>query len=138
MDAQVRPDKMKALQEKMDRLGIFEKDLIEKFVRSGGKGGQKVNKASSCVYLKHLPTGVEVKCQQERYQSLNRFLARRLLADKIETLARGKLSREEQEREKIRRQKRRRSRRAKARMLDNKHAQSDKKFLRSKDFSMDE
>ncbi len=138
MDAQVRPDKMKALQEKMDRLGIFEKDLIEKFVRSGGKGGQKVNKASSCVYLKHLPTGVEVKCQQERYQSLNRFLARRLLADKIETLARGKLSREEQEREKIRRQKRRRSRRAKARMLDNKHAQSDKKFLRSKDYSMDE
>lgn len=138
MDAQVRPDKMKALQEKMDRLGIFEKDLIEKFVRSGGKGGQKVNKASSCVYLKHLPTGIEVKCQQERYQSLNRFLARRLLADKIETQARGKLSREEQEREKIRRQKRRRSRRAKARMLDNKHAQSDKKFLRSKDFSMDE
>ena len=138
MDAQVRPDKMKALQEKMDRLGIFEKDLIEKFVRSGGKGGQKVNKASSCVYLKHLPTGVEVKCQQERYQSLNRFLARRLLADKIETRARGKLSREEQEREKIRRQKRRRSRRAKARMLDNKHAQSDKKFLRSKDYSMDE
>ncbi len=138
MDAQVRPDKMKALQEKMDRLGIFEKDLIEKFVRSGGKGGQKVNKASSCVYLKHLPTGIEVKCQQERYQSLNRFLARRLLADKIETQARGKLSREEQEREKIRRQKRRRSRRAKARMLDNKHAQSDKKFLRSKDYSMDE
>ena len=138
MDAQVRPDKMKALQEKMDRLGIFEKDLIEKFVRSGGKGGQKVNKASSCVYLKHLPTGVEVKCQQERYQSLNRFLARRLLADKIETRARGKLSREEQEREKIRRQKRRRSRRAKARMLDNKHAQSDKMFLRSKDYSMDE
>ncbi|MCX5865930.1 MAG: peptide chain release factor-like protein [Proteobacteria bacterium] len=138
MDAQVRPDKMKALQEKMDRLGIFEKDLIEKFVRSGGKGGQKVNKASSCVYLKHLPTGVEVKCQQERYQSLNRFLARRLLADKIETLVRGQLSREEQEREKIRRQKRRRSRRAKARMLEDKHAQSDKKFLRSKDFSLDE
>jgi len=138
MDAQVRPEKMKALQEKMERLGILEKDLIEKFVRSGGKGGQKVNKASSCVYLKHLPTGVEVKCQQERYQSLNRFLARRLLADKIETLVQGKLSREEQEREKIRRQKRRRSRRAKARMLADKHAQSDKKFLRLKDFSLDE
>jgi len=138
MDAQVRPEKMKALQEKMERLGILEKDLIEKFVRSGGKGGQKVNKASSCVYLKHLPTGVEVKCQQERYQSLNRFLARRLLADKIETLVQGRLSREEQEREKIRRQKRRRSRRAKARMLADKHAQSDKKFLRSKDFSLDE
>jgi protein subunit release factor B len=138
MDAQVRPEKMKALQEQMERLGIFEKDLIEKFVRSGGKGGQKVNKASSCVYLKHLPTGIEVKCQQERYQSLNRFQARRLLTDKIETLARGKLSREEQEREKIRRQKRRRSRRAKARMLEDKHIQAGKKFLRSKDFSLDE
>jgi protein subunit release factor B len=138
MDAQVRPEKMKALQDKMERLGIFEKDLIEKFVRSGGKGGQKVNKASSCVYLKHLPTGVEVKCQQERYQSLNRFLARRLLADKIESLVQGKLSREEQEREKIRRQKRRRSRRAQARMLENKRIQSEKKVLRSKDYSLDE
>jgi len=138
MDAQVRPEKMKSLQEKMDRLGIFEKDLIEKFVRSGGKGGQKVNKASSCVYLKHLPTGIEVKCQQERYQSLNRFMARRLLADKIENLVQGKLSREEQEREKIRRQKRRRSRRAKARMLEDKHILAGKKFLRSKDFSLDE
>lgn len=138
MDAQVRPEKMKALQEKMERLGILEKDLIEKFVRSSGKGGQKVNKASSCVYLKHLPTGVEVKCQQERYQSLNRFLARRLLANKIEILVQGKLGREEQEREKIRRQKRRRSRRAQARMLEDKHIQARKKSLRSKDFSLDE
>lgn len=116
----VRPEKEEALFRKMERLGIRESDLIEKFVRSQGKGGQKVNKASTCVYLKHLPTGIEVKCQRERSQSINRFLARRILADKVEALILGKESEERQRIEKIRRQKRKRSKRAKLKVLEDK------------------
>jgi protein subunit release factor B len=82
----VTPAKAKALLARMQRLGISGKDVMEKFVRSSGRGGQKVNKASTCVYLKHLPTGIEVKMQRERSQSLNRFLAWRLLTDKIERM----------------------------------------------------
>ncbi|MDD5428971.1 MAG: peptide chain release factor-like protein, partial [Candidatus Omnitrophica bacterium] len=93
-------------------------------------GGQKVNKTSACVYLKHIPTGIEVKCQQERSQALNRFFARRILADKIERLILGKESEEEKRIEKIRRQKRRRSRRAKEKMLRDKKLHSEKKALR--------
>ena len=74
-----------ALKKKFDSLKIKESDLEEHFIRSSGSGGQKVNKTSTCVYLKHLPSGIEVKAQQERSQSLNRFLARRILAEKIET-----------------------------------------------------
>ncbi|MDD5654758.1 MAG: peptide chain release factor-like protein, partial [Candidatus Omnitrophica bacterium] len=80
----VSPEKESALYAKMSRLGIKQEDIVESFVRSGGPGGQNVNKVSSCVHLKHLPTGIEVKCQQERSQALNRYLARRILADKIE------------------------------------------------------
>lgn len=74
-------NKEQALVEHMERLGIRDADLIEKFVRSGGRGGQNVNKVATCVYLKHLPTAFEVKCQQERSQALNRFLARRILTE---------------------------------------------------------
>ena len=127
----VSPEKQKALQKKMEQLEIFEKDLEEKFVRSSGKGGQHVNKVATCVYLKHLPTGIEVKCQQERSQTLNRFLARRILADKIEAMIRGKESEEQQRIAKIRRQKRKRSKRAKEKMLADKHKQSEKKQSRA-------
>ncbi len=120
-------DKEEALRQRMERLGIKEQDLVEKFVRSQGKGGQNVNKVATCVYLKHLPTGLEVKCQQERSQSLNRFLARRILADKIESVIAGKKSEEQQRIEKIRRQKRRRSRRAKAKMLEDKRHHAEVK-----------
>ncbi len=116
---------------KMVKLGIREGDLVEKFIRSSGKGGQKVNKASTCVYLRHIPTGVGVKCQQERSQVLNRFLARRILANKIETLILGRQSEERKRIEKIRRQKRKRSRRAKEKMLEAKRRRAEKKKMRS-------
>jgi protein subunit release factor B len=127
----VSKEKEEALARKMESLGILEKDIVEKFVRSSGKGGQKVNKASTCVYLKHLPTQIEVKCQRERSQSINRFLARRILADKIETMIRGKESEEQQRIEKIRRQKRKRSKRAKLKMLEEKRKHSQKKRERN-------
>lgn len=123
----VSPDKEQALAARMEKLGIREEDILEKFIRSGGHGGQNVNKVATCVYLKHLPSGVEVKCQQERSQALNRFLARRILADKIETAILGKQSEEEQRIAKIRRQKRKRSKRAKDKMLADKRYVSEKK-----------
>jgi protein subunit release factor B len=127
----VGPDKEQALTARMEALGIREADIVEKFIRSGGHGGQNVNKVATCVYLKHLPTGFEVKCQQERLQSLNRFLARRILVDKIETAILGKRSEEEQRIAKIRRQKRKRSKRAKDKMLAEKRLVSEKKRARS-------
>jgi protein subunit release factor B len=111
-------------------LGIREDDLQESFVTSQGKGGQNVNKVSTCVVLVHGPSGLRIKCQQERSQGLNRYFARKLLADKIEAAKLGAESRREQEIERIRRQKRRRSRRAKNRMLADKHARSAVKTLR--------
>ena len=126
----VRLGKEDALAAKMASLGIGEDDIKELFIRSSKKGGQKVNKTSACVYLKHAPTGIEVKCQQERSQVLNRFLARRILADKVETLVMGRESEVRKKIEKIRRQKRKRSRRAKDKMLKDKKIHSEKKSLR--------
>src|SRR5512143_1617489 len=127
----VSPDKEQALAERMESLGIREEDILEKFIRSGGHGGQNVNKVATCVYLKYLPTGTEVKCQQERSQSLNRYLARRILADKIEAAQLGRQSEEAQRIAKIRRQKRKRSNRAKEKMLADKHHAAEKKKARS-------
>ncbi|MGB5219163.1 MAG: peptide chain release factor-like protein [Smithella sp.] len=130
-------DKEKALSERMKNLGLLETDFEESFVRSSGPGGQKVNKSSSCVFLVHLPTGLSVKCQRERLQSLNRFLARRLLLDKIERMQKGFIAEEKEKLEKIRRQKRKRSKRTKEKMLKAKHQQSEKKILRGKVVSED-
>lgn len=124
--------KEKALAERMSRFGIKESDISESFIRSSGPGGQNVNKTSTCVYLKHIPTGIEVKCQRERSQSLNRYIARQLLVKKIETLILGDLSQERQRIEKIRRQKRKRSKRAKLKVLEAKRLHSRKKILRAK------
>ncbi len=126
----VSPGKEKSLVERMQALGVREEDIEEQFVRSSGAGGQKVNKTSSCVVLHHRPTGVRVKCQQERSQALNRFLARRLLLDKIEARIKGASTAAEQEIARIRRQKRRRSRRAKEKMLEAKRRQGEKKAAR--------
>src|SRR6266576_6046366 len=105
------------LTQRMAALGVRESEIEETFVRSGGHGGQNVNKSATCVMLRHRPTGLQVKCQTTRQQGLNRFLARRLLLDKIEKNKKGYLAAERAHIEKIRRQKRRRSRRAKERML---------------------
>jgi protein subunit release factor B len=134
----VRPEKQEALRLKMEKYGLRERDIVEKFIHGGGKGGQKINKAASCVYLKHLPTGIEVKCQAARSQILNRFLARRILAEKIERKVLGERAEEIQAVEKIRRQKRRRSRRAKQKMLAAKKAHAEVKLLRAFRFDREE
>ena len=125
-------EKEQALAQRMERLGIRESDITERFVRGSGHGGQKINKTSSTVYLRHEPTGIEVKCQRDRSQALNRFLARRELCDKVEQLQLGAQSAEQQRIEKIRRQKRRRSRRGKEKMLAAKARRAETKRMREK------
>ena len=115
----------------MAALGVSESDLNETFVRSGGHGGQNVNKTATCVMLLHRPTGLQVKCQSTRQQGLNRFVARRLLLDKIEAAQKGKADAERGRIEKLRRQKRRRSKGAKERMLADKSHHAAKKKARS-------
>jgi len=126
----VNLQKEQMLAQRMAALGVRESDIEESFVKSGGKGGQNVNKLATCVMLFHRPTGLQVKCQSTRQQGLNRFIARRLLLDKIEKMQTGQVAAEQARVEKIRRQKRKRSRRAKARMLADKSHHADKKASR--------
>ena len=126
----ITPQKEQALRERMARLGLRETDLEENFIKGSGAGGQKINKTASCVWLRHRPSGIEVKCQRERSQALNRFFARRLLCDEWEARQRGAASARQQAIEKIRRQKRRRSRRQKQNMLADKHHHGEKKAAR--------
>jgi protein subunit release factor B len=118
--------------DRLRELGLRKEDLVEKFIRSAGKGGQNVNKTSTCVYLKHLPTGIEVKCQQERSQALNRVAALRLLVEKIAAIAHREREARKQEREKARRRKRPRPARLKESILESKKRTSEKKKLRAK------
>lgn len=101
-------------------LNVHAEDIDEQFIRGRGKGGQKMNKTSSCVLLKHRPTGIEVRCQRYREQSANRLTAYRLLIQKIDESVRGKESEKAQKIFKLRKQKMRRSRKAKQRMLEEK------------------
>jgi protein subunit release factor B len=131
-------EKQEELQQRMKRLEIKEEDLIEKFILGSGKGGQKVNKTSSCVYLKHIPTGIEIKCQKERSRELNRFFARRELCERIETEILQQKTKKQQEAEKIRRQKKRRSRKQQQKMLEEKKQRGDLKKLRKSPRSQQE
>jgi len=130
--------KQDELKSRMERRGVKEDDIQESFTRSSGHGGQKINKTSSCVYLKHIPTGIEVKCQKERSQSLNRFFARRLLLNKIEEMILGEEAEEKKKIEKVKRQKRKRSKRAKEKMLHDKKIRSKKKEERAHLLTRDE
>jgi len=123
----VSPEKENKLREKLDSLGVFEKDIKESFIRSRGRGGQNVNKVATCVHLKHIPTGTEVKCQKARTQGLNRYHARVLLYKKIEHAVNREESEEAKRIARIKRQKRKRSKRAKEKMLEEKHHTSQKK-----------
>lgn len=128
----ISSEKKAALQKRMAALGISEEDLIEKFVRGTGSGGQKINKTSSCVFLQHPPTGLETKVQRDRSREMNRYLARKELCDQLEEKVLGKQSARQQAREKIRRQKRRQSRRQRAKTVTLKRQHGQKKDLRRK------
>ena len=130
MGIPVTPEKQAALEQRMAALGISEADLLEKFVRGSGAGGQKINKTSNCVFIKHLPSGVAIKCQMDRSRELNRFLARRELCEQLEGIRDGKKTAKKHAIEKMRRQKRRRSLRSKQRSVADKRKLSQKKSLR--------
>lgn len=116
-----------ALQAKLDQIELNEGDLVEKFILGTGKGGQKINKTSSCVYLKHIPSGIEVKCQSERSRELNRQLAREELLKRLRQRERQRLLADQQEREKRKRQKRKRTRGGQEKVLEQKRRHSLKK-----------
>ena len=131
----ISKEKQEKLQKRMNELGIYEADLTEKFILGSGKGGQKINKTSSCVYLKHEPTGLEFKIQQSRFRDDNRYLARRMLVDKLEERLLKKESEKSRLAAKIRRQKARRSRRTKEKILKEKGLRAEKKALRQRPFN---
>ena len=126
----VSPEKEDHLAQRMALLGVRETEIEESFVRSGGHGGQNVNKTATCVMLLHRPTGLQVKCQSTRQQGLNRFLARKLLLDKIDARRKSRAAAEQSRLEKLRRQKRGRSRTAKQRMLADKSHHAARKESR--------
>lgn len=130
MQNPITSDKFAALAQRMAALGIAEADLLEKFVRGSGAGGQKINKTSNCVFLKHLPTGVCIKCQMDRSREMNRFLARRELCEQLEAIREGRAVAKTQAIEKMRRTNRPRSRNSKNRSVADKRNLSQKKSMR--------
>lgn len=128
----IRQEKWDELRRKMGELGIREDDLVEKFILGSGRGGQNLQKTSSCVYLKHIPTGIEIKCQRERSRDMNRYFARKELCEKIETQVLKIKTEKIQLIEKKRRQKRKRSKRAQQKVLENKKHRGDVKQLRGR------
>ncbi len=121
----VSAKKEKVLLERMRELNVNENDLEESFIRSSGPGGQKVNKTSSCVCLRHIPTNITVKYQRERSQALNRFFARRTLLDQIEKKKKGYIKEEKKRIEKIKNQKRKKRKRADVKKCSLQPKQSD-------------
>lgn len=130
-------EKWNKLAEWMGRLQINEADLIEKFIIGSGKGGQKLHKTASTVYLKHVPSSLEIKCQESRSREHNRYFARERLCEKLQSIVSDEKTKEQQRIEKEKRQKKRRSRRSKQKMLDEKSKLSQLKTLRKKSLSFD-
>jgi len=128
----ISPEAIEKIKARMALASVFEEDIEEAFVLGSGPGGQKVNKTSSAVRLSHAPSGITVKCGESRSRELNRWLARRELAEKILEKEHAAQSVRQQEAERIRRQKRRRSRRQKAKMLDEKRKHGEKKAARGR------
>lgn len=128
----INKDKWIKLTGMMEKLHITEADLIEKFILGSGKGGQKLHKTASTVYLKHIPSGLEIKCQDSRSREDNRYYARSRLCEKLHGLVSDEKSKEQQRVEKIKRQKKRRSRRSKQNILDEKSKRGQVKTLRKK------
>ncbi|MDD5477167.1 MAG: peptide chain release factor-like protein [Candidatus Omnitrophica bacterium] len=124
--------KTMSLEERMAQLGVREDDIVEKFIRSSGPGGQNVNKTSTCVYLKHLPTGLEVKCQRQRSQLLNRSLARHILLSKIAQRMRQDSLQKQSLKAQIMRGNRKKPKGLKIKILENKRRHSEKKSTRRK------
>lgn len=114
MEYTVSPEKRALLLSRMETYNVKEKDLEETFIRASGRGGQKVNKTAAGVFLKHVPSGMSVKCTKTRSRALNRYYARKLLVDAIEREVKGEESDEARAREKARRQKIRRRRRTRS------------------------
>jgi protein subunit release factor B len=133
----INKDKWDKLAQSMTQLNIHEADLVEKFILGSGKGGQKINKTASTVYLKHLPSGLEIKCQYSRSREDNRYFARRRICEKLQAIVSDEKTKEQQLIEKIKRQKKRRSRKAKQKMLDEKSKQSQLKATRKKPASFE-
>lgn len=128
----ISPAKLADLQKRMAKLNILEEDLEEEFIKGSGPGGQKINKTSVVVLLTHKVSGIQIRCQETRSQSLNRYYARKLLVEKLEQKVWGEKSKKQQEIAKIKRQKRKRSKRAKEKVLEAKKKNSLKKELRRK------
>lgn len=128
----INKEKWDKLHDWMDKLRFQEADLIEKFILGSGKGGQKLHKTASTVYLKHIPSGLEIKCQESRSREDNRYFARIRLCEKLHSLFSDEKTKEQQQIEKLKRQKKRRSRRTKQKILDDKSRQSELKALRRK------
>lgn len=128
----INKNKWDKLKDWMIQLHIHEAELIEKFILGSGKGGQNLHKTASTVYLKHLPSGIEVKCQESRSREDNRYFARMRLCEKLHAIQSDEKTKAQEKIEKIKRQKKRRSRRSKQKILDEKSRQSALKFLRKK------
>jgi len=125
-------EKTLTLEKKMALLGVREEDILESFIRSSGPGGQNVNKTATCVYLKHLPTGLEVKCQRQRSQLLNRSLARHILLSKIAHKIQQDHLQKQSFRAKVMRRNRPKPKRVKLKILEDKRRHAQKKFVRRK------
>ena len=128
----ISTEKWEKLTERMDKLHITDADLVEKFILGSGKGGQKLHKTASTVYLKHVPSGLEIKCQYSRSRDDNRYFARERICEKLHSIISDEKTKEQQRSEKLKRQKKRRSRRSKQKMLDEKSKQGQLKGLRKK------